>query len=368
MSSEFIRILLIEDDVHDTALFAQLMDTNRFRTYPELLYSVRTVTTLKEGVEIIKAGEADAAVIDLLLPDTTPNEILDLVKKTAREVPIVALTTDDSIEVAIGALRRGAQDYLIKSRVTGDLIERSVRYAIERKRIDERLNQVNDNLQQFSYIVSHDLKQPLRSVIGYLSLLEKRYKGKVLDEGAEEIIGASIDGATRLNTLIDDLLHFSKMESNGRASEKADMNVVLETVKKNLERSIEESNAIITNDPLPTIKADPAQMAQLLQNLGSNAIKFRRKDEPPKIHVSAIRDGDSWAFSVRDNGIGIPKEQRVRIFEMFQRLHPSDVYEGTGIGLASAKKIVERHGGRIWVESEPGEGSVFYFTIPEYSD
>ena len=357
-----------EDDVHDTALFAQLMNTNRFRTYPELLYSVRTVTALEEGVEIIKEGEADAVVIDLLLPDTTPNDILDLIKETAREIPIVALTTDDSIDVAIEALRRGAQDYLIKSRVTGDLIERSVRYAIERKRINERLNQVNDNLQQFAYIVSHDLKQPLRSVIGYLSLLKKRYNGRVLDEEAEELIGASIEGATRMNTLIDNLLHFSKMESSGRVSEKADMNIVLETVKKNLERSIEESNAIIANDPLPTIRADPAQMAQLLQNLGANAIKFRKKDEPPKIHVSAIMDGDSWVFSVRDNGIGMPKEQQVRIFEMFQRLHPSDAYEGTGIGLASAKKIIERHGGRIWVESEPGKGSVFYFTIPEDSN
>jgi DNA-binding NarL/FixJ family response regulator len=137
------------------------------------------VTTLEEGIDLIKAGEADVVVIDLLLPETTPNEILDLVKETARKIPIVALTTDERIDVALEAFRRGAQDYLIKSRVTGDLIERSVRYAIERKRIDERLNQVNDNLQQYAYIVSHDLKQPLSSNIILLSLLEKRYKGKL---------------------------------------------------------------------------------------------------------------------------------------------------------------------------------------------
>lgn len=364
MSSEFIRILLIEHNVQDRALFSQLMETNRYRTYPMLLYSVKMVTTLNEGVDLIKAEEVDVVVVDLLLENTSPNDILELIGEASRRMPVVALTSDEDIDYAIEAIRHGAQDYLIKSRANGDLIERAVRYAIERKRIEEHLNQVNDNLQQFAYIVSHDLKQPLSGIVGFLVLLEKRYKGKVLDEKAEEFIGNSIESATRMNQLIDGLLQFSKIDSNGKAFEKTGMNEMLEIVKKNLDKAITESDATITNDPLPIIMADPIQMVQLLQNLIANAIKFRNKVEPPRIHVSATNDIDEWTFSVKDNGIGIPKEQQGRIFEMFQRLHSIDEYEGTGIGLAFAKKIVERHGGRIWVESEEGKGATFYFTLP----
>lgn len=161
MSSEFIRILLIEHNVQDRALFSQLMETNRYRTYPMLLYSVKMVTTLNEGVDLIKAEEVDVVVVDLLLENTSPNDILELIGEASRRMPVVALTSDEDIDYAIEAIRHGAQDYLIKSRANGDLIERAVRYAIERKRIEEHLNQVNDNLQQFAYIVSHDLKQPL---------------------------------------------------------------------------------------------------------------------------------------------------------------------------------------------------------------
>jgi two-component system, chemotaxis family, sensor kinase Cph1 len=168
-----------------------------------------------------------------------------------------------------------------------------------------------------------------------------------------------------MNQLIDGLLQFSKVESNGKAYELTDMNEMVEIVKQNLDQAIKESGATITNDPLPIIVADPIQMVQLLQNLIANAIKFRKHGEPPRVHVSVQGADLSWTFSVKDNGIGIPKEQQGRIFEMFQRLDAGEEYEGTGIGLAFAKKITERHGGRIWVESEEGKGAAFFFTIPK---
>lgn len=366
MSSEFIRILLVENNIQDTTLFTQLMDTNRFRTYPQLQYTVRTVTTLNDGLERITAGEADVVVIDLLLPETTTTDILALVKETSRKIPVIALTTDEHIETATEAISQGAQDYLIKSKVTGDLIERAVRYSIERKKIEERLNQVNDKLKHYANIVSHDLREPLRNITSYLFLLEKRYKGKVLDEKAEELVRNTLDGAKRMSQLIEDLLQFSKEEEKEDLSfEKTNMNEILDTVKKNLDQAITKSDAIITNDPLPTILAEPVQMVQVFQNIVANAIKFRKKEEPPRIHVSAMKAANEWTFSVKDNGIGIPKEQQGRIFEMFQRLHTREEYEGKGIGLASAKKNIENHGGRIWVESDGENGSTFFFTIPK---
>ena len=618
MSSEFIRILLVEHNIQDTALFTQLMETNRFRTYPELQYSVRTVTTLKEGVDLITAGEADVAVIDLLLPDTTPNEILDLVKETYRKIPIVALTTDEHIEIAIEAIRHGAQDYLIKSRVTGDLIERAVRYAIERKRIEERLkeseekyrglfdnidegfelfaiirdekgkicdlkylevntifeketglkardvlgrrlkerfpdiepvwiekisgveetgesvrsveynhnthkyydtlifrvavgqigslfrditerkkaeealtasealfrsmfkdnnasmllidpttgdiidaNQVaceyygyrcegllklkifdinalspedvraemsrslngekrhfdsrhrlangevrdvevytgpinmsgrpflfsiihdvtdrkrieeelrkrtnelarsNADLEQFAYVASHDIKEPLRMVISYLHLLEKNYSDK-LDDKALGYMHFAVDGAARMQAMIGDLLAYSHLDTNGKSFTPVNMDEVLAMVLNDLRVSIKESGASITNETLPTVTADTSQMVLLLENLIGNSIKYRG-EEAPQIHVSAHDDGREWVFTVEDNGIGIDPKHKGSLFQMFQRLHTREEYEGTGMGLALARRVVERHGGRIWVESEVGKGSTFFFTIP----
>ena len=231
------------------------------------------------------------------------------------------------------------------------------------KRNEAELKRSNAELQQFAYVASHDLREPLRMVSSYLSLLWKRYEGRVLDAKAQEYIDFAVEGACRMQRMIDDLLAYSRIGTQGKALRPVVMNDILATVLKDLGTAIEESGASITSDPLPCIMADNTQMVLLLNNLLGNAIKFRR-NEPPKIHIGVTKKGGEWQFFVKDNGIGIDSAQGERIFQMFVRLHTQDEYEGTGLGLAVAKKIVERHGGRIWVVSEKGEGSTFFFTIP----
>lgn len=221
----------------------------------------------------------------------------------------------------------------------------------------------NEELKQFAYVASHDLQEPLRSIVGYLQLLQKRYEGK-LDASADKFISRSVNAANRMQTLIQDLLQFSRADRALKPMADVDFEKVLHQVEENLAIAIKESSAIITHDPLPILWADEKQMVQLLQNLIGNAVKFGGQRQPV-IHVSAIKKRDAWHFSVRDNGIGIASEHFERIFLIFQRLHGREEYGGTGIGLAICKKTVERHGGQIWVESIPGQGSTFHFSIPE---
>lgn len=227
----------------------------------------------------------------------------------------------------------------------------------------KELERSNEELQQFAYVASHDLQEPLRMITSYLTLLENRYKDK-LDEDADEFIGYAVDGAKRMKQLIKDLLQLSRVGTHGKSFQKTNCEAILEKTLNNLEVAIIENQLEITHDPLPVVKADDFQLLQLFQNLISNAVKFR-SEKPPKIHVGAKSKNGEWVFSIKDNGIGIEKDYEKRIFVIFQRLHTNSEYPGTGIGLALCKKIVERHGGHIWFESEPGEGSTFYFTIPK---
>ena len=239
----------------------------------------------------------------------------------------------------------------------------------DRKKAEEKLKETaealersNRELQHFAYVASHDLQEPLRMIGSYVQLLARRYKGK-LDKDVDEFIEFAVDGVNRLQRMINDLLFYSRVQTRGKPFVPTDCNKVIEKVKMNLKVAIEESQAIITYDNLPVVLADESQLMQLFQNLIGNAVKFCDKKQP-EIHISAERKNKEWVFSVKDNGIGIDPEYKERIFQIFQRLHSRDEYPGTGIGLAVCKRIVERHGGKIWVESEVGKGSTFYFSIP----
>lgn len=252
-----------------------------------------------------------------------------------------------------------------------DEIAAPLAIAIEQARLYEEVRQHakalearNEELEQFAYVASHDLQEPLRIVISYVQLLARQYEGQ-LDEDADIFINYAIDAAMRMRNLIQDLLSYSRLGSRGKTFAETDMNQVLAHVLSDLSLAIEENEAVVTHDPLPTILADNTQMSQILLNLISNALKFKG-EETPKIHISASPQNEYFVFSVQDNGIGIEPQYTDRIFAIFQRLHTVEEYPGTGIGLAICKKIIERHKGEIWVESDPkrAQGTTFYFSLP----
>ncbi len=242
-----------------------------------------------------------------------------------------------------------------------DITERKKAEEVLKLKLEE-LARSNAELEQFAYVSSHDLQEPLRMISSYLQLLQRRYEGNI-DDKADKYIHFAVDGAARMQTLINDLLEFSRVTTRAGEPEPTDSELVLNQTLSNLDLYIKQNKATVSHDPLPEVMADNTQLAQVFQNLIINGIKFHG-EEAPKIHISAEKKANEWSFSVKDNGIGINPQYSEKIFEVFKRLHKKEEYPGTGIGLAICKKIVERHGGRIWVESELGKGATFYFTLP----
>jgi hypothetical protein len=228
------------------------------------------------------------------------------------------------------------------------------------------LKRTREDLEQLAYVVSHDLQEPLRMVSSYLQLLERRYKDK-LDSDAEDFINFAVDGAQRMHKLISDLVSYSRVTTRANAFEPTDFNEVLERAMASANESVRASGAIITRDPLPTLIADASQVEQLFRHLIDNALKFQNGHRP-RVHIGAEERDGEWVFFVEDNGIGIDPQLTDQVFAVFQRLNGREEYPGTGIGLAICRRIVERRGGRIWVKSEPGKGSRFYFTMPQRAE
>jgi len=294
--------------------------------------------------------------------------------------PAKALAQQIGTGIELSGRRRDGSEFPIEIMLSplesaeGILVAAAIRDITERKKSEEHLvkavgelKRSNDELQQFAYVSSHDLQEPLRMVASYTQLLAKRYKGR-LDSDADEFVAFAVDGCNRMQGLIQDLLAYWRTGTNGKALREVSGDDALKEALTNLRRTIGESGAVVTHDRLPVIQTDDTQLTQVFQNLVGNAIKYRSA-EVPHVHVSARKNGGpEWIFSVRDNGLGIDPQYFERIFILFQRLHGRNEFEGTGIGLAICKKILERLGGRIWVESQPGKGSTFHFALPEGND
>jgi signal transduction histidine kinase len=312
--------------------------------YPHVRFYAGVPLITKEGYPI-----ATLCVMDNIPRELKKSQITGL-KMLARQV------------IAQLEARQTQQKYATKESELLAALRFQSRAEEELERQRKELARSNAELEQFAYVVSHDLQEPLRMVASYLQLFEQRYKEK-LDTKADEFISYAVDGAVRMQTLINNLLSFSRVSTRGQSFKLVDCNIILQQALANLKLVIQETEALITYDELPQLMVDETQFAQLFQNLISNAIKFRR-NIVPQIHIGVAKKEEEWIFSVQDNGVGIEEQYIKRIFIIFQRLHSKNKYSGNGIGLAICQKIVERHNGCIWVESEPGQGSIFYFTIP----
>lgn len=388
------RVLVVDDDILVIEAIQDILERLGCTVVGEAVNGL-------QAVDMTNSLQPDVVLMDIEMPYMDGLEAARQIQ-THCPTPIVVLTAHESPTLIAQARDAGVGAYLVKP-VQAREVERNI--AIARARFADlmelrRLNQElearnaelkvrNEELQSFAHVVSHDLQEPLRAITGFLRLLEDRL-GDALDEDSRNYVAYAVDGAERMRTMINALLTYARVETRGREFAPIDCEAILEQVCFDLRSRIEETQAVITHDPLPTVMADVVQLRQLFQNLISNALKFQppasvRSDEPPRVHIKAdlIEDlalgemqwpseqeeqdviANVWRFAVRDNGIGIAPQYAEEIFQVFRRLHTQEEYEGTGIGLATCKRIVERHGGRIWVTSELGEGATFYFTLPQ---
>ena len=369
MGNSSLRIVIVEDEAAHAEAIRRAFEEAGMDS------DISVAGTLKEYRESIAERPPDVALLDLNLPDGRAVEVLKSPPEDG-PFPILIMTSFGNEQVAVEALKSGALDYVVKSPEAFVAMPRTVTRVLrewnllqERKRAEEdlqntveELRRSNRELEQFAYVASHDLQEPLRMVASNVQLIGIRYRGK-LDEKADQYIDHAVEGAKRMQQLIEALLAFSRIAC-GTNFKPVDVNKVLAAAIDNLAVAIQESDAAITSDPLPIVSGDEVQLLQLFQNLLGNAIKYRRPEAPPRVHVGVVRKGSQWLFSIKDNGIGIEPQFFGKIFLIFQRLHTRKQYPGIGIGLAACKKIVECHNGNIWVESTPGEGTTFFFTIP----
>lgn len=356
-----LRALLIEDDPSDVELVLHALQNGGFEAARDI------VQTAKEFTACLRQNNYDVVLADFRLPGWNGMEAVEILRRENLDIPLIIVSGALGELKAVECIKRGAADYVLKDHLAR--LPECVRRALREKKLRDETRQAqqelvrsNRDLEQFAYVASHDLQEPLRMIATYTQLLAERYQGR-LDENADKFIHYAVDGALRMQALVHDLLAFSRVGRQGIDRHPADCNQIVESAMANLQAAIRESGAHIQWDHLPVIPADSAQLTQLFQNLIGNAIKFHGT-QPPRIQITAEKKRQEWLFAVNDNGIGIAPEHFEDVFAIFKRLHGRDEYPGSGIGLAICKKIVEQHGGRIWVKSRPGEGSSFKFLLP----
>jgi signal transduction histidine kinase len=362
-----LRALLVEDNALDAALVVRALNKDGFNVTADVVQDEATFT------RVLRANPPEVVLADYNLPNWKGMESLAILRREGLDIPMILVSGALGDVNAVECIKQGATDYVLKDGLARlpEVVRRALREKSERtwrrqaeedlaRKVDE-LARSNADLEQFAYVASHDLQEPLRMVTAYTQLLAERYRGK-LDENADKFIGYASEGAQRMQVLIHDLLAFSRVGGK-EARESVNCNAVMKDVLQALAAAIEESAAVVRHDELPAVWAARTQVAQVFQNLIGNAIKFRGK-EPPLVSVQAEQAGQQWQFSVSDNGIGVAPEYAENVFVVFQRLHGRAEYPGNGIGLAICKKIVEHNGGKIWVEPRAGSGSTFKFTLP----
>jgi signal transduction histidine kinase len=365
-----LRALLVEDNALDAALVVRALCKDGFDIAADVVQDEAAFT------RALRTHPPEVVLADYNLPNWKGMEALKVLLSEGLDIPMILVSGALGDVTAVECIKQGATDYVLKDglarlpevirRALREKNERSLRHQAEEdlaRKIDE-LARSNADLEQFAYVASHDLQEPLRMVTAYTQLLSERYHGQ-LDESAAKFLGYASEGAQRMQVLIQDLLAFSRVGRNSAACGSVDCNAVMADVLLTLASAILESGAVVTHAGLPAVWGVRTQMAQVFQNLIGNAIKFRGK-EPPVVSVQSEKSGQHWQFSVSDNGIGIPPEYAENIFVVFQRLHTRNEYPGNGIGLAICKKIIERCGGRIWMESQAGSGSTFKFIMPSH--
>jgi signal transduction histidine kinase len=363
-----LRVLLVEDDPGDRDLILHELAKGEFRITSEV------ASTAEEFRQLIRKNRPDVVLADYNLGQWRGIEALGILREEGLDIPLILVSGALGDVTAVECIKQGVTDYVLKDSlsrlsvaVRGALKDKGTRE--ERKQSQEtlavkvdELARSNRDLEQFAYVASHDLQEPLRMVSAYTQLLAERYRGK-LDDQADKYIHYAVDGAARMQSLIQDLLAFSRVGRQETAITSILCDEIVERAMDNLRTAIEESGAVVTHGALPRLMANGSQLLQLFQNLLGNALKFRRA-ESPLVHIWAQQnDEDEWVFSVADNGIGISPEYVENVFVIFNRLHTRTEYPGNGIGLAICKKIVEGYGGKIEALPREGGGSIFRFTL-----
>jgi len=364
MRKELIDILLVEDDLSDCRLVRLALAKSR----QPVEFAVETVESLAECIERLRDSSFDLVLLDLGLPDSQGLATVDKVCEICPDIPVVVLTGLADEEVGVEAIKRGASDYLVKSKFFRNLLVRTIRYALERKRMEEHRAQLlkevesaNRELKDFAHIISHDLKAPLRGIKTLAEWISTGFGGKV-DEDGREKLNLLMSRADRMYDLIDGVLEYSRI---GREKEEQVQVNLNELVPEIIDTITPPENIEITvENELPVVECEEIRITQVFQNLLSNAVKYMDKPRG-QIKVGCVEENSFWKLSVADNGPGIEEKHFERIFQIFQTLSPRDEFESTGVGLTVVKKIVEMYGGRIWVESKPGQGTTFFFTLPK---
>jgi two-component system, sensor histidine kinase and response regulator len=328
-------------------------------------FDVKEAATGEEALRLASEFKPEAVLLDINLPDVSGLEVCRRLKSsplTSRIVVLHLTASSTSPRDMVNGLDGGADSYMTEPVEPAVLIA-TIRALLRARQAEEALRRSNEELQQFAYMVSHELSEPLRMVASYTQLLAKRYAGK-LDPEADDHIAITISAAKRMQSFVQDVLSFLSAGAPEHLVEPVSTEAVLAAALFELQLIVGESGAVVTHDPLPTVAGNEAGLVRLFANLIGNSIKYRRADTP-HIYISAAERRGFWQFEFRDNGIGIDPEYWDRIFTVFKRLHGRE-YPGSGVGLALCKRVVENHGGTIWLESIPGEGSTFYFTIPKF--